>query len=159
MFGAQLAARLGMSYAFASHFAPDHLDAALEVYRRDFQPSEACPKPHVMVAMNLFCADSEHEAQTLASSQAQAFVALRTGNPTRLQPPIENYRDQLPAPLQAMLAHIGQASAVGTPDQVAASVRAFVERTQADEVIFAGPTFDPQARITSLEKAMAALNN
>ena len=157
LFGAQLAARLGMPYAFASHFAPDHLDSALEVYRRDFQPSEAFAKPHVMAAMNLFCAQTEAEAETLATSQMQAFVALRTGRPAKFQPPIENYRQQLPAPAQAMLAHIGQASAIGTPQQCAEAVREFVSRTQADEIIFAGPTFDPQARIDSLRLAMHAL--
>ena len=157
LFGAQLAARLGLPYAFASHFAPDHLDAALAVYRRDFQPSGRFEKPHVMAAMNLFCADSEEEAETLATSQMQAFVALRTGKPSRLKPPVENYRDQLPAPAQAMLAHIGQASAIGTPDQCAEAVRAFVARTGADEIIFAGPTFDPAARNASLRMAMARL--
>ncbi|MGE5953591.1 MAG: LLM class flavin-dependent oxidoreductase [Qipengyuania vulgaris] len=157
LFGASLAAKLGIPYAFASHFAPDHLDAALELYRRNFEPSEMCEKPHVMAAMNLFCADSEEEAETLATSQMQAFVALRTGRPSKLKPPIENYRAQLPAPAQAMLAHIGQASAIGTPQQCSDAVQQFVERTQADEVIFAGPTFDPQARIDSLRKAMGVL--
>ena len=158
LFGAQLAAQLGMPYAFASHFAPDHLDAALEVYRRDFRPSEAHQKPHVMAAMNLFCADSEEEADTLASSQMQAFVALRTGKPSKLKPPVAGYRDQLPPTAQAMLAHIGQASAIGTPQQCADAVSAFVQRTRADEIIFAGPTFDPQARIDSLKRAMAVLS-
>lgn len=157
LFGAQLAARLGMPYAFASHFAPDHLDSALEVYRRDFRHREVGQKPHVMAAMNLFCADTEEEAETLATSQMQAFVALRTGKPSKLKPPVEGYRGQLPAPAQAMLAHIGQASAIGTPEQCAEAVRAFVQRTRADEIIFAGPTFDPQARISSLQKAMRAL--
>ena len=157
LFGAQLAAQLGIPYAFASHFAPDHLDDALEVYRRDFRPSEACEKPYVMAAMNLFCATTEEEAETLATSQMQAFVALRTGRPAKLQPPIEGYRQQLPAPAQAMLAHIGQASAIGTPQQCAEAVRSFVSRTGADEIIFAGPTFDPQARIESLRLAMGQL--
>ncbi len=157
LFGAQLAARLGLPYAFASHFAPDHLDTALEVYRRDFRHSEVGQKPHVMAAMNLFCADTEEEAETLATSQMQAFVALRTGNPSKLKPPVEGYRDQLQAPAQAMLAHVGQASAIGTPEKCAEAVRAFVQRTRADEIIFAGPTFDPQARISSLQKAMRVL--
>ncbi|PZT84558.1 MAG: alkane 1-monooxygenase, partial [Citromicrobium sp.] len=157
LFGARLAAKLGMPYAFASHFAPDQLDAALAIYRQNFEPSDDHPAPRVMAAMNLFCAASEEEAHTLASSQMQAFVALRTGKPMKLQPPIAGYRDSLPAQAQAMLAHIGQASAVGTPDQVAAAVREFTQRTQADEIIFAGPTFDPAARIASLELAMAAL--
>ena len=157
LFGASLAARLGIPYAFASHFAPDHLDAALEVYRRNFVASEMCEKPHVMAAMNLFCADTREEAETLATSQMQAFVALRTGTPSKLKPPIADYRDQLPPQAQSMLAHIGQASAIGTPSQCADAVAAFAERTGADEIIFAGPTFDPEARIESLRLAMAAL--
>ena len=157
LFGAQLAARLGLPYAFASHFAPDHLDNALMLYRRDFQPSEACEKPHVMAAMNLFAAETEEEAQTLASSQLQAFVGLRTGRPGKLKPPIAGYRESLPPPAQAMLSHIGQASAIGTPHQVAATVKQFIDRTQADEIVFAGPTFDPAMRIRSLEMTMDAV--
>ena len=157
LFGAQLAARLGIPYAFASHFAPDHLDAALAIYRRDFRPSAHCEAPYAAAAMNLFCAETEAEAQTLATSQMQAFVALRTGSPSKLKPPIEGYRDDLPAPARAMLDHIGQASATGTPQQCADAVARFVDRTGADEVIFAGPTFDPQKRCDSLTLAMEAL--
>lgn len=157
LFGARLAAQLGLPYAFASHFAPDHLDAALELYRRDFTPSAALSKPHVMAAMNLFAADSENEAEFIASSQLQAFVNLRTGRPGRLPPPVEGYRASLPANAQAMLAHIGQASAIGTGEQVADTVGAFIDRTGADEIILAGPTFDPAARIRSLGLAMRHL--
>ncbi|TMM48309.1 LLM class flavin-dependent oxidoreductase [Qipengyuania marisflavi] len=153
LFGAQLAARLGLPYAFASHFAPDQLDNALGVYRRDFQPSEALARPHVMAAMNLFVADTAEEAEYLATSQMQAFVALRTGRPGKLPPPVRGYRDTLPAPAAAMLAHIGQASATGTPQQARDAVAAFVARTGADEIVFAGPTFDPAGRIRSLELA------
>ncbi|MAQ29658.1 MAG: alkane 1-monooxygenase [Erythrobacter sp.] len=157
LFGAQLAAKLGLPYAFASHFAPDHLDTALELYRRDFQPSEACERPHVMVAMNLFVADTEDEAEYLATSQLQAFVALRTGTPGKLPPPVRGYRASLPPQAQAMLAHIGQASATGTPQQAAEAVRAFVARTGADEVLFGGSMYDPEARCRSLRLAMEAL--
>lgn len=157
LFGAQLAARLGMPYAFASHFAPDHLDAALELYRRDFEPSAQLDRPHVMAAMNLFVADSDEEAEYLSTSQLQAFVRLRTGMPGKLPPPIENYRETLPAQARAMLDHIGQASAVGTPENAAAKVSAFIERTDADEIIFAGPTYDPAARTRSLRLAMDCL--
>ena len=157
LFGAQLAAKLGLPYAFASHFAPDHLDTALELYRRDFQPSEACEKPHVMVAMNLFVADTQDEAEYLATSQLQAFVALRTGTPGKLPPPVRGYRASLPPQAQAMLAHIGQASATGTPQQAAEAVRAFVARTGADEVLFGGSMYDPEARCRSLRLAMEAL--
>lgn len=157
LFGASLAARLGLPYAFASHFAPDHLDGALALYRRDFQPSAALDRPHVMAAMNLFAADSAGEAEYLASSQLQAFVRLRAGRPGKLPPPIENYRASLPPPARTMLEHIGQASAIGTPAEAAAQVRAFIARTGADEVIFAGPTHDPAHCERALAQTMAVL--
>ncbi|MBU0669849.1 MAG: LLM class flavin-dependent oxidoreductase [Alphaproteobacteria bacterium] len=157
LFGAQLAARLGLPYAFASHFAPDHLDGALELYRRNFEPSAALDRPHVMAAMNLFCAETEAEAERLASSQLQSFVRLRTGSPGKLPPPIEGYRETLPASARAMLDHISQASAVGTPAQVREAIHGFVDRTGADEIMLAGATFDPAARTRSLELAMDAL--
>ncbi len=156
LFGAQLAARLGLPYAFAAHFAPDHLDAALAVYRRDFQPSAALDRPHVMVAMNVFAADSEEEAQLLASSQQQSFVRLRSGSPGKLPPPIAGYTATLPVHAQAMLAHIGQAAAVGTPAQVREGIAAFVARTGADEIMLCGATYDPAARIRSLEMTVEA---
>ncbi|MEM6585064.1 MAG: LLM class flavin-dependent oxidoreductase, partial [Pseudomonadota bacterium] len=84
LFGAQLAAKLGLPYAFAAHFAPDHLDEALQVYRRQFQPSEDWPEPYVMVAMNVFAAETREEADLIASSQQQAFVQLRSGKPGKL---------------------------------------------------------------------------
>lgn len=158
LFGAQLAAKLGMPYAFAAHFAPDHLDSALALYRRDFQPSAALGKPHVMVAMNVFAAETDAEAQLLATSQQQSFVRLRSGNPGKLPPPIEGYTSTLPAPSRAMLEHIGQAAAVGTPQTVRAQIDGFVERTGADEIILCGATFDPEARLRSLELTMEACN-
>ena len=158
LFGAQLAAQLGMPYAFASHFAPDHLDAALELYRRHFRPSETYEKPHVMAAMTLFAAPTEAEAELLASSQQQSFVRLRTGNPGQLPPPIADYRATLPMQAQLMLDHLSQASAIGTPDMVRDKVRAFIQRTKADEIVFSGATFDPAARSRSLELAMDALD-
>ena len=157
LFGAQLAARLGMPYAFAAHFAPDHLDQALELYRRDFQPSAQLERPHVMVAMNIFVAETDEEAQLIASSQQQSFVRLRSGNPGKLPPPIANYSDTLPAPARAMLDHLGQAAAVGSLATVRQRIADFVARTQADEIIASGATFDPDARIRSLELTMAAI--
>ncbi len=156
LFGAQLAARLGLPYAFAAHFAPDHLDTALAVYRRDFQPSAALDKPHVMVAMNVFAAATEAEARLIASSQQQSFVRLRTGNPGKLPPPVADYAETLPAPAQAMLAHLVQAAAVGTPDQVRDGIAEFARRTAADEILLCGATYDPDARIRSLDWTMEA---
>ncbi|MBO6609512.1 LLM class flavin-dependent oxidoreductase [Altererythrobacter sp.] len=158
LFGAQLAAKLGMPYAFAAHFAPDHLDAALALYRRDFEPSEHCERPHVMVAMNVFAAETDQEAELLASSQQQSFVRLRSGNPGKLPPPIAEYADTLPAPAQAMLEHLSQAAAVGSLATVKEKIAAFVERTKADEIIVCGTTYDPEARIRSLDLTMQAVN-
>ncbi len=159
LFGASLAAQLGLPYAFASHFAPDHLDAALELYRRNFKPSATLDKPYVMPAMSVICADSDDEAELIASSQLQSFVQLRSGTPGKLPPPVKDYRASLPAPAQAILAHIGQASAIGSPATVRAAITAFARRTQADEIIIAGSTFDPHARVRSLSLTMHALEH
>ena len=157
LFGAQLAAALGMPYAFASHFAPDYLDQALEVYRRQFQPSKWLAAPHVMAAMTVIAADSDEEAELLASSMDQSFVALRTGNPGRLKPPVPGYRQSLPPGQLAMLEHMRQASAVGSPETVRRDIERFVKRTGADEIIVSGATFDPAARRRSLELTTKAL--
>jgi luciferase family oxidoreductase group 1 len=157
LFGAQLAARLGIPYAFASHFAPDHLDAALELYRRNFQPSERLDRPYVMAAMQVFAAETDEQAERIASSQLQAFVRLRTGDPGKLPPPVAGFRESLPLPVRAMIEHIGQASAIGSPATVKAAIDAFVVRTQADEIIVAGSTYDPADRIRSLVLTQDAL--
>ncbi|MDE2435311.1 MAG: LLM class flavin-dependent oxidoreductase [Sphingomonadales bacterium] len=157
LFGAQLAAALGLPYAFASHFAPDLLNQALEVYRRQFRPSPALERPHVMVAMNVIAADSDEEATLLCSSMDQSFVALRSGNPGKLQPPVPGYRQTLPPSALAMLEHMRQVSAIGAPQTVAAAVARVVERTGADELMLSGATFDPGARRRSLELTAKAL--
>lgn len=157
LFGAQLAAALGMPYAFASHFAPDHLDQALDLYRKQFRPSQWLDQPHAMAAMTVICADSDEEAALLATSMDQSFVALRSGTPGKLKPPVPGYRASLPPSAVAMLDHVRQASAVGAPATVAAAIARFVERTAADELIVAGATFDPAARRRSLALTMQAL--
>ena len=157
LFGAQFAAQLGMPYAFASHFAPDYLDAALTLYRARFQPSQWLDQPHAMAAMTVFAAETDAEAELIASSQQQSFVRLRTGEPGKLPPPVPGYRDSLSPPAQSLLAHIGQASAIGAPATVRAAIGRFVERTRADEIIVAGATFDPAARERSLELTIEAL--
>lgn len=157
LFGAQLAAVLGLPYAFASHFAPDHLDAALKLYRERFVPSPALDRPHAMAAMTVIAAETDAEAVLLSSSLDQSFVALRSGNPGKLKPPVPGYRASLPPSTQAMLDHVRQASAVGSPATVRAAIGRFIERTQADEIIVAGATFDPAARERSLALTMEAL--
>jgi luciferase family oxidoreductase group 1 len=157
LFGAQLAAQLGMPYAFASHFAPDHLDAALAAYRQQFRPSAYLDRPHAMAAMTVICAEADAEAELLASSQDQAFVALRTGDPGPLPPPVPGYRASLDMTAQGMLQRLSVARAVGSPTRVREQVARFVERTQADEIIVSGATFDPQAREQSLRLTNEAL--
>ena len=159
LFGAQLAAMLGLPYAFASHFAPDHLDAALAMYRDRFQPSAALDAPYVIAAINVLSAPSDDEAMFLASSMDQAFVRLRTGTPGRLPPPVAGYRDSLPATARAMLDHMRQVSAIGAPRTVADRIEAFCQRTGADELIVAGATHDPALRRRSLELTMAAVSD
>ena len=158
LFGAQHAARLGLPYAFARHVAPAHLDAALAAYRSQFRPSAALDKPHAMAAMTAICAESDEEAELLASSQDQSFVRLRSGDPGQLPPPVPGYRDTLPPSARAMLEHLGQARAVGSPATVAAKVARFVERTGADELILSGATYDPAARRRSLELIAKAVS-
>jgi len=156
LFGAQLAAMMGLPYAFASHFAPTHLDEAIRIYRQQFRPSEVLDKPHVMAAMNVFAADTEAEAQLIASSMDQSFVALRTGTPGKLPPPVAGYRESLPPEALATLRAMRQASAIGTPEMVGDAIAAFARRTGVDELIIAGSTFDPAARLRSLELTMQA---
>lgn len=156
-FGAQLAAMLGLPYAFASHFAPAQLDAAMTVYRERFEPSDELPAPKVMAAMTVICADSDAEAHYLASSLDQSFVALRSGSPGKLKPPVRDYRASLPREAVAMLEHMGEARAVGSPETVRAAIAAFIERTQADEIMVAGATYDAAARHRSLQLTMDAM--
>ncbi len=156
LFGAQLAAALGLPYAFASHFAPAALDEALEIYRHRFEPSAVLDEPYAMCGFNVFSADSEDEAELLASSMQQSFVALRTGNPGRLKPPVEGYRDSLPPQYRQMLDGVLSATATGTAQQVGEKMAKFIDRTQADELILTSSIFDHEARKKSLSIAAEA---
>ncbi|WP_336959963.1 LLM class flavin-dependent oxidoreductase [Sphingobium aquiterrae] len=156
LYGAQLAAALGLPYAFASHFAPDALDEALAIYRRDFRPSAQLAQPYAMAGFNIFAADSREEAELIASSMQQSFVALRTGRPGRLPPPVPGYRDMLPLQANAMLANVLSASSIGTQADVERDLTAFIARTQVDEVMVSGMIFDADARKRSFGIAMDA---
>lgn len=157
-FGAQLAAALGLPYAFASHFAPGQMMEAIALYRRNFRPSAALAKPHLMLGFNVFAADTDAEAELLASSQQQAFVAIRTtGRGIQLPPPVPGYRESLGAQGMAVLDHVLSASAVGGPDKVREQIAAFIARTGADELMIASAMFDHQARKKSLTLAAEAM--
>jgi luciferase family oxidoreductase group 1 len=151
LFGAQLAAMLGLPYAFASHFAPAQLMDALEVYRANFRPSAHLQRPHVMLGFNVFAADTDAEAQVLATSMQQAFVNLRTGRPTPLPPPFPGYANHLGPQEKAMLDSVLACTAVGSPETVRRGLRDFIERTQADEVMVTSQIYDHAARLRSYE--------
>jgi luciferase family oxidoreductase group 1 len=151
LFGAQLAAALGLPYAFASHFAPQMMMQAIELYRATFRPSAQLDKPYVMLGFNVFAADTDAEAHLRATSMQQAFINLRSGRPTRLKPPVEGYLDLLSPPERSMLDSVLSCSAIGAPETVAAQLKAFIERTGADELMITSQIFDHAARLRSYE--------
>ena len=158
LFGAQLAAMLGLPYAFASHFAPQMMMEAIALYRERFEPSEQLERPYVMLGFNAFVADSEEEAQLLATSIQQAFVALRTGQPAQLPPPKAGYAGTLPMNARAILDGVLSCSAIGTPATAREQVDAFVRRTGADELMVTAQIYDHLARVRSYELLMDALS-
>ena len=150
-FGAQLAAALGLPFAFASHFAPDQLDAALALYRAGFQASSALERPHVMLGVSLVAADTDSEAARLATSLHQQFLALQRGRPVQLQPPIDSM-DALWSPLERVhVEHVLREAIVGSPDTVRQRLEAFVARTGADELMISSHIYDHAARLRSYE--------
>jgi luciferase family oxidoreductase group 1 len=151
LFGAQLAAALGLPYAFASHFAPQMMMQAIELYKATFRPSAQLDKPYVMLGFNVFAADTDTEAHFRATSMQQAFINLRSGRPTKLKPPVEGYLDLLSPPERAMLDSVLSCSAIGSPATVSAQMKAFIERTGADELMVTSQIFDHAARLRSYE--------
>ena len=159
LFGAQLAAALGLPYAFASHFAPAALDDAVAVYRRTFKPSARLDKPHVMLALNVVAADTDAEARRLFTTQQQAFVNLRRGRPGLVPPPLASAEamDAYCTPAERAGVDAALACAVvGSPDTVRTGLRAFVERYQPDELMLTANVFDHASRLKSFELAAAA---
>ena len=150
-FGAQLAAHLGLAFAFASHFAPTEMTAAIRIYRETFRPSARLDRPHVMLGFNVFAAETDEEARLLFTSIQQAFANLRTGRPGKLPPPVAGYAERLDPMAKAMIDQALSCSAVGGPATVRDQVRAFVERTGADELMITSQIWDHAARVRSLE--------
>ena len=152
-FGAQLAAALGLPFAFASHFAPAQMMQAISLYRAGFQPSARLAKPYVMLGFNIFAADTQEEAEFRATSMQQAFVNLRSGRPSRLPPPLADYPKRVGPQERALLDSVLSCSAIGSPDTVRATVQAFIDRTGADELMIASQIFDHAQRLRSFEIA------
>lgn len=160
LYGASLAAQLGLPYAFGSHFAPNALAKAIEVYRSRFRPNGANPqdRPHLMLAINVFAADTEAEANRLRSSMLQGFIRLSKGDTGPLPPPLEDLtavatRAEI-AMARAALTH----SAVGTIDQVRTQIAAFIDLYGPDELILTGHIYDHGARLRSFEIAAQVLS-
>lgn len=149
LFGAQLAAKLGLPYLFASHFAPDALDQALAVYREQFQPSAQLDRPYCGAAINLFAADTEADARRLKRGMMQGFIYLRRGQAGPLKPVVDDLA-AIAAPDEIRMAeHVLCESAVGTREQVKAFIEGFLDRTQVDELVLTCHARELDARLRS----------
>jgi luciferase family oxidoreductase group 1 len=151
LFSAQLAAALGLPFAFASHFAPDHMMTALQIYRAQFRPSAALERPYAMVGVNLFAADTTEEARRLFTSLQQQFVNLRRGTPGQLQPPVD--RIEASEFELASVAHSLAYSVIGDRDTAREQLASIVEQTGADELMLTAQIYDHAARLRSFELA------
>lgn len=157
LYGAQLAAALGLPYAFASHFAPDALEAALATYRDAFRPSAQLARPHAMIAVNVFAAETDAEGARLRSTMQLAFARLRMGRPGRLPAPVDDIAEALPPAILAGVNAALRISAVGSPDSVRAQLQAIIDRYRPDELILTGQIHDHAARKRSFEIAAEIL--
>lgn len=158
LYSATLAAKLGLPFAFASHFAPDLLLQALEVYRTNFQPSARLAKPYAMVCINIIAADTQREAEFLFTSMQQAFVMLRRGQTSQLPPPVESMANiWSPAEEYGVQQALGM-SLVGDKSKIRHGLETILRQTQADEIMVNGQIFDHQSRLHSFELAMQVMN-
>ena len=153
LFGAQLAAHLGLPYAFASHFAPGDLDRAIAIYRERFRPGPWNDRPQVMLAINVFAADDAEEARYLRTSMQLAFARLRTGMPGKLPRPVRDLDAEIGPQMRRMVDEALKISAVGNADDVGVQLRDLIATHRPDEVILTGQIHDQQARLRSFEIA------
>jgi luciferase family oxidoreductase group 1 len=152
LYGAQLAAAMGLPYAFASHFAPEQLEQATALYRNSFRPSVAHAKPYLMLGLNVFAADSDAQARRLFTSLQQAFINLRTGRPGPLPPPVDDITPFFTDPrLKLMLDSALSCAIVGDPQMVKSDLAAFIAKHQPDELMVTAQIYDHTARKRSFE--------
>ena len=156
LYGAQLAAMLGMPYAFASHFAPEALMPALDIYRKEFRASAHLSEPYVMAGFNVFAANTDEEGHLLRTSARKATLSLRTGRPCPLPPPDPHFEANLSAHERAVLDAQGACSAVGSVETVHRQMQDFVDETGVDELMIATQIFDHHARLRSFEITQSA---
>src|SRR5437763_894946 len=153
-FSARLAAELGLPFAFASHFAPEYLDVALHLYRRDFQPSAQLDKPYVIIGAGVFAAATDAEARRLFTSAQLQFLSLIRGRPGKLPPPVDSIDDHCTAAERAAIDQRTRYSAVGSAETVRRRFEELLAQTHADEIIATGQIYDHAARLRSFEIAM-----
>jgi luciferase family oxidoreductase group 1 len=151
LFGAQLAAELGLPFGFASHFAPQHLDAAVALYRERFRPSAQLAAPYVMVGVNIIAAETAADARRLATSQQMSFADMVRGTRTLLRPPIDDIDTYWSGDEKAHASHMLRCSIVGNMETVRQGMAALVERTGADELIVVSDVYDFALRLRSFE--------
>jgi len=151
LFGAELAAMMGLPFAFASHFAPADTMPALALYRGSFRPSKELERPYAMLGVNVFAADTDEEARRLFTSHQQAFVQLRRGTPGQIPPPIDDIEAYWSPAEKFMASQSLKWSVVGGPETVERGLREFIEITQADELMIAALIYDQGARLRSYE--------
>jgi luciferase family oxidoreductase group 1 len=151
LYGAQLAAHLGLPYAFASHFAPAMLEEALSVYRATFRPSQFLAEPYAMVAAGVCAAETDAEAQLLRSSQVLAFARLRSGQPGKLPLPVQDVEAHVPTQVLAQVKQALSCSATGSPLTVKTQLSAIIDKYQPDELLVTGMIHDHAARVRSFE--------
>lgn len=157
LFGAQLAAQLGLPYAFASHFAPAMLEQALSIYRTTFRPSKSLSKPYAMIAAGVCAAETDAEAEFLRSSQILAFARLRTGSPGKLPLPTHDIASHIPAPVLTQVNQALSFSATGSATTIKSQLCKIVDQYQPDELMVTGMIHDPEARVRSFEIAAGIL--
>jgi luciferase family oxidoreductase group 1 len=157
LFSAQLAAEMGLPYAFAAHFAPRLLHQALDLYRSLFRPSATLSQPYAIVGVPLIAAPSDEEAEFLASSTYQRILGILTGDRQRLMPPVEGFMNQLQPQERAAIADFLAAAVIGGPDKIRSGLQALAQATQADELMLVCDVFDPDLRLRSLDIAALAL--
>ena len=153
LFGAQLAAALGLPFAFASHFAPAAMMQAIEIYRTSFKPSAQQATSYVMLGYNVCAAESDEEARYLRTSGLQAILRMRLGAPGKLPPPVRDFDLSLGEQERRMLAEFTSCSVVGSPETVRVGMAEFVARTGADELMLVAQIYDHDARLRSFKMA------
>jgi luciferase family oxidoreductase group 1 len=156
LFSARLSAAMGLPFAFASHFAPDAMDEALTLYRRDFKPSARLQQPHAMLALNVVAADNSADAKRLFTTQQQSFVNLRRGRPGLIPPPIDDIEAFWNPIEKAGVAQALACAVVGDAVEVREGIAAFIERHRPDELMLTANVFEHSARLRSFELAAQA---